>query len=223
VNVSDRTEYSTSVHQLATAFTPLTASQEEYASSDDIRQNLLNLLRPSVPQSRYVQLADSRPFDSTGVEVCHDSDCPRAPIDVAQQLVGDNPDATVDELVAALQLTDEDVNCLCAATVQQSLCDTWFKQKQGRVTASDFGQIASKMKTLQMKQVSTDKLVGKIMGYTKSPNTAALKHGRTIEGLYETHEKTAKHDQFTTRNTGLSIIPHLPFVGASPDLIVQCS
>ena len=129
-----------------------------------------------MPQSRYVQLSDSRPFDSTGVEVCHDSDCPHAPIDVAQQLVGDNPDATVDELVAALQLTDEDVNCLCAATVQQSLCDTRFKQKQGRVTASDFGQIASKMKTLQRKQVSTDKLVGKIMGYTKSPNTAALNH-----------------------------------------------
>ena len=63
------------------------------------------------------------------------------------------------------------------------------------------------------------------MGYKKSPETAAMKHGKALEphakSFYLSIAKKS-HRKLKSAETGLVIMDQKPFIGVSPDLEVDC-
>lgn len=149
--------------------------------------------------------------------------CPPNPKSVAISLV--YPVKT-EELADALILSEDEQLQLQKATVKQHESPEWHEQRIGRITASNCLRVCSRMKTLR-KDVSADPkpLIHSLMCYGSQPNTVAIKHGKAMEphGKREYHRvMAASHQVFRSEDSGLFCHKKLPFLGASPDLLVNC-
>ena len=215
---SDDGGHAKSVRQLATAFSPMSASQEGYVANDNIKSDLAGLLRQHAPQSCFVQLCDMRPFPKP-----KKVDCPPCPKSVALSL---GHPATTEELTQAMALTEAQRESLNIATMKQSESSEWLDQRHGRITASNFHRVCTRMRTLQdNSSADPSALISSLMGYLPELKTVAVKHGKAMEPhakkAYQKLQK-AYHRKFSSEDSGLLIHRTLPYVGASPDLLVSC-
>ena len=99
------------------------------------------------------------------------------------------------------------------------------EQRKGRITKMK--AVSTKIETLSRSSnaCGTDCLVKTIMGYSAAPTTAAMKHGRTQETQAKLLYKkllSKRHKCFSTQETGLLVMEQCPYIGATPDLFVQC-
>ena len=112
-------------------------------------------------------------------------------------------------------------------TTGQSMSAEWLEQRKGRITATKIKAVSTKMDTLSRSgnACGTDSLVKTIMGYSTAPTTAAMKHGRTQEAHAKLLYKkllSKRHKCFSTQEAGLLVMEQCPYIGATPDLFVQC-
>lgn len=133
---------------------------------------------------------------------------------------------SVSELKEKLVYTKEEIEKIIEATMGQSNNQTWFSQRQGRITASQVHSVYTKTKSLSQKQVSTDSLVSRIMGYeTALSHIPALKYGRVMENEARRQYikiNSSRHVNLKVTETGLHIHPEKGFLGATPDGLVEC-
>lgn len=105
----------------------------------------------------------------------------------------------------------EDARQIQNSTKEQALCPEWHRQREGRITASNFGIVMKRKKI-------TEKFVQDI--YDPKPfKSNATNYGSQNESL----AKQKYLDNFPERHVhscGLLLQPSLPFLGASPDGIV---
>jgi hypothetical protein len=125
-------------------------------------------------------------------------------------------------------LTQEEVNVIEMSTVGQSDNPAWLHQRKARITASNFYRVSTRMDTIE-KDENTDpqKLIDSLLGINApSENIYALKYGRNMEAVakhkYLAHFKK-EHKDTSYRECGLFICQDKPYLGASPDLLVECS
>lgn len=110
---------------------------------------------------------------------------------------------------------------LTKTTTQQSLNHKWMLHRAGRITASNC-KCAFAM-DVKSPALSTIK---QIMQYGCHIDTPATKYGKEMETTARDsyfNENTSKHDNLTITSTGLHINQKYPFLGASPDGILNCS
>ena len=206
------------MRQLALAFSPMSRRQEEYVAEDRIKADLADLVRHEAPDSCFIQLYDMRPFPAP-----QKVDCPPCPKSIVLTL--DHP-ITPEILTEAMTLTEAQKESLNAATLRQSESSEWFDQRRGRITASNFHRVCTRMRTLQ-RDPSADPsaLIRSLMGYVPELKTVAVKHGKAMEPhakrAYVKIQKAA-HRNFTAEECGLLVHDNLPYIGASPDLLVSC-
>ena len=121
-----------------------------------------------------------------------------------------------------IQVTEDEAKFLQKATTLQSQCLTWHKHRKGRVTASYFHDVYHYMVNGQCYPTS---LMKRSMQYTDVPDVGAWRWGR------ENKDKAcqeyisniiAKHHALVVTTSGLVISPKCPFLGASPDGVVNC-
>ena len=130
-----------------------------------------------------------------------------------------------------LSFNDSSIKELEKATRGQSMSRQWIQQRQGRITASNFHDVYTKVKTLlrqRGKEVKTKvtPLLAKLIEPKDLSNIPAIKWGRL-------HEKDASKALFTSlakvhsnpklHTCGLFILKPHPYIGASPDNIFSCS
>ena len=72
-------------------------------------------------------------------------------------------------------MTQEDIERIQKATVDQNLCSTWYSERQWRLTASRFGEISKLTERRDM-----EKLCRSLLGLERI-TTPALAHGRAYE------------------------------------------
>ena len=131
-------------------------------------------------------------------------------------------------------LTDKQVDAIEATTVGQAQNAEWHKQRKGRITASNFYRVFTKVKTLKSahkdsfsSSVGAKKLIDSLLGTVKIPeNLPALKYGREMEAkAKEEHQKLfeKQHQDTTYRECGIFIHKKKQYLGASPDLLIECS
>ena len=85
-----------------------------------------------------------------------------------------------------LSYSKKDLELIEKGTRGQSTNKQWFEQRDGRITASNFRDVHTKVNSIKAAEKPSDvdatKLVAKLVGYTKlDPDLPALKHGRTAE------------------------------------------
>ena len=119
------------------------------------------------------------------------------------------------------------------ATVGQSQNEAWQTYRKGRITASNIYRVFTKVETIKKSDKNKDSdtrfqnLVDNLLGRSPPPeNLPALEYGRKmktvakqkyIEWFKENHRVTSY------RECGLFIDETKQYLGASPDLIVECS
>ena len=109
---------------------------------------------------------------------------------------------------------------LVKLTETQSLSGAWRLHRGGRITASNFYEACHK----KIDQKGKNSLLNKLMNYATSPNTPALKYGRECEEIARSEfSKAADHENLSIQTTGLHIRSDVPFLGASPDALIDCS
>ena len=109
---------------------------------------------------------------------------------------------------------------LTKLTMTQSLSEKWMMYRAGRITASN----CKKAYVMDIKKPALS-TINAIMAYETDKETKAMKHGKISEGkARETYEKieSCKHDGLVVSNTGLHINQSFPYLGASPDGLVEC-
>ncbi|XP_070575137.1 uncharacterized protein [Ptychodera flava] len=158
--------------------------------------------------------------------------CAPSMIDIAKPFKCDPGQCSEDHVktfIASIpKLTNEQVHITEQSTIGQSENELWFYARKGRITASKFYNIFTKVNTLKdnaskrSKDVST--LIDAIMS-DNAPDLPALKYGRNME--CEAKQKYLQlrkhHKDLQTNNCGLFLDKDKPYIGASPDLLVYCS
>ena len=125
-----------------------------------------------------------------------------------------------------LRMSSKEREVVSTNTVGQSSVLEWYEQRKGRLTASKFLQICNKTEHLQnSSSVDADSLISSILDYKPAPNTAALKHGRSME----LHVKASfvslahkAHYKFKSSEAGLVVMKDKAFIAVSPDLEIEC-
>ncbi|XP_021379090.1 uncharacterized protein LOC110466710 [Mizuhopecten yessoensis] len=126
------------------------------------------------------------------------------------------------------ELASDDVQSIQEATTGQSDNHRWTEMRKGRITASNFHAVDTKVCSYEKKvECDVKPLIKNIMGYTTvNPNVKSLKYGREMEPvakkdflkLYCKHHRSVIYSE-----CGLFVDKRHPFLGASPDLLLSCS
>ena len=120
------------------------------------------------------------------------------------------------------------VEAIEKATRGQAANQLWKIARIGRITASIFHEVGSKMSNMKkQKEVYTSSLVQKIMG--QSPSLAhipAINYGNKMEEkakeIYKQVLVSQGHINLEVRNCGLFLDGNCVYLGASPDLVINC-
>ena len=138
-------------------------------------------------------------------------------------------DELISNFFGKLSFSDRQLQELEKATRAQSKSNVWFKQRKGRITASKFRDVYTKVNTLSRSKVVNCKVTPLLVSLLYQKDISTL--GSTKWGT--DHEDTAKEcffQEFTNTHKnckmvscGLFVSKSHPYIGASPDAIVLCS
>ena len=125
-------------------------------------------------------------------------------------------------------LSSDEIDAIEKITVGQADNEAWHQQREGRITASNFYRVFTKVESMKVNEEnSADKLVDSLLGKAKPPtNLPALKYGRDMEPIavkefikyFKKHHKDVRY-----RECGIFIDKTKQYLGASPDLLIECS
>lgn len=120
-----------------------------------------------------------------------------------------------------LAFSTEEAEYLAKCTVLQSKSILWFEHRKGRITSSIFGAVSR----MSLEKPSRS-LLDRILQVKPMPNVPALEWGRKNEEVARkayVEMVDPNHTNFKVTQTGLHLHPAYPFLGASPDSLVECS
>ena len=116
-------------------------------------------------------------------------------------------------------ITQDQAEMLEATTRAQRSSAKWFKERQGRITSSNFGMVCQKIDIL-------DKFPDKTVSESFFKTVYASKGFSTVATKYGVNNEAAAITQYEilrgvhVHQCGLVINPAIPFLGASPDSLV---
>ena len=201
--------------------------RNELRNFDSIRTRLFKTIKEEIPKSRLTEILENRPLNRE--KTTQQVDLPLPLFDVRNNFNFDEQitiTENVKNFIKTIQIDEDQVKCLQDATAQQSDCNDWTLQRRGRITASNFYRVFTKVKTLE-KDPETDcsSLIKTLLGESKIPETKSLKHGRSMEPRAKRkyfHEVKRKHKNLNLEETGLVLLKDFPYIGASPDGLISC-
>ena len=124
------------------------------------------------------------------------------------------------EIFRSLSYSQEQCDEIEKRTQLQRACPDWHKQRQGRLTASNFHDVLVKRK-----QSNCTSLLKKILSQKDISHIPAIRWGIEHEedGRSEyINQMRISHQQFECRSAGLVVNPLFPQLGASPDGFTKC-
>lgn len=180
-------------------------------------------LRADASSSCFLQLMDLRRPSTTKKSKFSVFDTDVESIDTPKPL----PDQAAELGAILSEISASDAAAIEKATRGQSDCIQWRNQRKGRITATRMKPVYTMVTSLDSdkKDVDPSNLIKQIVGYTVAPTTRAMKHGKAQEPhaklCYEKLQRK-KHKSFTVQESGLLVMQEFQFIGASPDLVVEC-
>ena len=131
-----------------------------------------------------------------------------------------------DSFMETLQVSDDQVQNLKDATKEQAQSELWKEHRKGRLTASNFKRICSRVDTLRKDETANpNALIKSILGYKEIKTTKAMKHGIALEPTAKKvyiKEMKRVHKNFKAFDSGLTLYKEKPYIGASADLETEC-
>ena len=200
----------------------------ELADESKLRERLYSVIKDDILTSRFTELMEKRPLNRPAKECFNLPDTLIKYVNAFRYNNEISSEKNVKIFVQNISITPKQIKDLAIVTKTQSKCTEWMEHKQGRITASNFHRVFTRAMTMKKKPDENPKvLVDTILGLNKVIETKALKHGLALEPhakrkyVYEI-KKTRSHKNFTHSDIGLVIDEKYPYLGASPDMEVEC-
>ena len=194
-----------------------------------MRMKLFNATRHIVPQSTFIETYEGKEKprklkDKNTKHIETLQEIANKSITYSNEKDGDK--CTTQYINKIKSMTVEDMKSVCSLTEKQSSSKVWFAQRKGRITASKFRRVHTRMNSLK-KDPSKDhtKLVSDLMGYIEKPLSDDMRFGISMEmhaKKFYRSKNAKKHKNLKVRESGLVILESHPWIGASPDLLVEC-
>lgn len=202
-------------------FTPLTKKQDEDVKNGaEMRKKLHALLKEDIPDSCFAQLQEKKRIQPTK------KDIPESLVEIAAGIKNTSREEAEKMFLDKINLTKEQCKNLKEETIEQSNSQCWRIQRRGRVTASVFQRVSSRVDTLRKKDnVDPSALVNTLIGRNKNMMTTAMKHGISLEPHAKKQYVSLmkkEHKKFKASDSGLSVSEEKPWLAASADLEVEC-
>ena len=135
-------------------------------------------------------------------------------------------DENIVKFINSLNLSDFQIKLIEEATRSQSSSDEWFKQREGRITASNFHRVYTRMETLKKTKKTNENMnnLTQLLIQKDRFETFAARHGIATEPHAKNEViivlKEKGHKIISTRERGTVVSKEYPFL--SPDLIIEC-
>lgn len=131
------------------------------------------------------------------------------------------------EHVSNLTIDSATIESVQRATADQSLTPLWQHLRHGRITASSFYRVLTKMESLLSGKKSANvlKLVDSLLNPRDLSKCSAIAHGKAQEPLARAayiSEEGIKHTGLVVKECGIFLSNSHPYLGASPDGVVEC-
>ena len=127
-----------------------------------------------------------------------------------------------DELYYSISHSVQQVSKVEEDTRQQANSKVWFEQRAGRVTASKLHSVLhTKLSNPSVSLIKSICYPQKVK-FSSEACAYGCRHENEARSSYCTAMKE-KHSNFTVKASGLLLDPASPFLGASPDGIVECN
>ncbi|XP_035670045.1 uncharacterized protein LOC118411675 [Branchiostoma floridae] len=128
--------------------------------------------------------------------------------------------------LATTPVSEEVVNIIRETTKDQTQSDSWFKYRQGRITASNLYEAVRKVRSDETVSEQNTSFLKKVMDYGPRPYAPAIYWGQYNEKsavdkfvkLNRRHHKKLRADA-----CGTVLCAEYPFLSASPDAVITCT
>ncbi|XP_065916067.1 uncharacterized protein [Dysidea avara] len=139
----------------------------------------------------------------------------------------DNEELTYTELLVVcdevtLTITEEEANVIETHTRNQARNTAWFMQRAGRITASKMKSVCGTDVSNPAQSLISSICYPQLHKFTTRATTWGCEH-EAIARISFIDMAKPLHTNFEYRDSGLVIHRDHPYIGASPDGIVQCS
>ncbi|XP_073258888.1 uncharacterized protein [Porites lutea] len=119
----------------------------------------------------------------------------------------------INRFLEAIPLNATEVSQIERETKGQSDSFSWIRHRKGRITASNFKDVCTKVDSL-----------AKARGSVKPPTTPRVGQRKRKEAYNEFYARPlSKHQNCKLTKSGLCVLKEKPYIGASPDGIMTCS
>ena len=126
---------------------------------------------------------------------------------------------TAEQLFYSLNFSSEECSGIEHATRHQRNSDEWYRQQQGRLTASDFHRVFSMRKQTDPTSVAECLLSKPDISHLPAVQWAINNEDAARQDYIK---EMSSHTNFVCTNAGLVVNPLFPHLGASPDGFVCC-
>ncbi|WAR01052.1 hypothetical protein MAR_025424 [Mya arenaria] len=136
-----------------------------------MRKVLYSILKEDASDSCFGQLQERKRHVTPKVIL------PKSVVDVTLSEI-EKPDYSIESVVKALSMTQEESDNISKQTVEQASSKGWHNQRKGRITASLFHLVASRAKTIQKDEdANVTALTDTLLGKKSFDPSLAMKHG----------------------------------------------
>lgn len=127
-----------------------------------------------------------------------------------------------EQIFDSLVITEQACESIESRTRSQALSANWFAYRTGRVTASKLYDVCH----TRLESPSVSLLKSICMPHADKPSTPPMKYGREKEAEALLKYKCLcekQHEDVTFKEAGLFVRTEHVYLGATPDLLVECS
>ena len=123
---------------------------------------------------------------------------------------------------ASVEITEEMAKVVEKATRSQSQSKLWFKYRAGRITASRMKAVCHTDAANPAQSLIKTICYPEAFSFTTKATKQGCKHEKVTQEIYYNINRV-KHNNLCLTESGLVISLQWPFVGASPDSVVDCT
>ncbi len=138
-----------------------------------------------------------------------------------EKLSQDELKSLCNETMSQLKISKEHVDKIAEVTTKQSKSKTWYFQRAGRITASRARACVHTSLSKPAPSLIKAVCYPEVYGFSSKATTWGCDHEKAARNHYENLKKK-EHAKFTIKNTGFHISMKSPFIGASPDGMIEC-
>ena len=171
-----------------------------------------------IPDSSFIQMMEGKPLEVT-------EESKILSLKEHAEIFKDKNCYDTEKYIKAITLSDDEISKVYEKTVSQSNSEFWVEQRKGRITASKFKKVSTRMESLKKSDQDPIPLLKEIMGEDNKKSTWQMKHGISSERHAIIRFKQIiriKHKGIKFTNPGMTVSKLDPYISVTPDLEFEC-